>query len=141
MHAHCVLASTVGAMRASEYWEGDAPAWLIEAALLHDVGKAQAKITVWHRTLIVLLGALRPGWLAPLTRPPTPGQARSWRYPFYVARRHAALGADLCAEAGCAPETVTLVRLHEGEDVQTRAQLTPLLRAALEVLRRADDAS
>ncbi|MHB1296803.1 MAG: hypothetical protein ACYC4R_17645 [Anaerolineae bacterium] len=86
-----------------------APA-LAQAALLHDVGKSAARLTLWHRTIIVLLGWAHAPWLTRLASP----DPSSPRYPYDVHCRHAELGAQLCAQAGCSNEVVALVR-HHGE--------------------------
>lgn len=81
-----------------------------KAALLHDVGKAQADLWVWQRTLKVLLRPLCPSVWRWLTRPAAPD---SWRYPFYVLQYHPQIGADLAQQAGCDPLTCWLIRYHE----------------------------
>jgi len=82
---------------------------LLAAALLHDVGKSQARLTLVHRTLIVLLGRFWPAALDWLAREPADG----WRQPFVTHRRHAELGAHRADQAGCAAMTVTLIRRHQ----------------------------
>lgn len=82
---------------------------LAQAALLHDVGKAGAGLTLAHRTVVVLLRRMYPAALERLAR----AEPGSWRYPFYVQLRHAELGAEACARAGCSPVTVALVHHHE----------------------------
>ncbi len=89
--------------------EGQPSPALAQAALLHDVGKAGAGLTLAHRAVIVLLRKVHPAALQWLARP----QPGTWRYPFYVQLHHAELGAAACAQAGCSPATVALVRHHE----------------------------
>jgi hypothetical protein len=103
-----------------------------QAALLHDVGKSQARLTLVHRVAVVLLGALSPRLLERLAE----AEAESWRYPFYVHVHHAETGAALCAQAGCSPVTVALVRAHQSDDTHA---LQPELHAALAALRQADE--
>ncbi|MBC7236837.1 MAG: hypothetical protein H5T69_13440 [Chloroflexi bacterium] len=105
---------------------------LLQAALLHDVGKAEGRLTLVHRTFIVCLRRLKPGWLVRLANP----QPDSWRYPFYVYLRHAELGAERCAQAGCSPAVVALVRHHEKplDQISDAA-----LRAGVALLAEADD--
>ncbi len=83
---------------------------LMAAALLHDCGKAAARISVAQRTLKVLLKRFSPSRWEQLSRPAEPG---SWRYPFYVLRHHPAIGAHWVEQAGGAPDLVWLIRLHE----------------------------
>ncbi len=104
---------------------------LLQAALLHDVGKSQAPLSLADRTLVVLARRLAPKaaerWAA--------GQPRGWRRAFVTARCHAEWGAELCARAGAPPLTVSLVGRHQ----------TPVTRPAspedemLVLLQVADD--
>lgn len=119
-HGLCVLAS----LRE----RGEPPAWLAEAALLHDVGKLGSGLTLAHRAAIVLLGPLA----ARLGSRPGSG----WRRPFYAQRKHADRGAELCAQAGCDPRCVALVRWHESP---TASLPDASLREALAALQAADD--
>ena len=103
---------------------------LEQAALLHDVGKAGAGLTLFHRALIVLLEATRVDWLERLAI----ADSHSWRYPFHVHLSHAEMGAARCARAGCSSRTVMLVRYHEADldavdDASLREQLAALRRA------------
>lgn len=106
---------------------------LEQAALLHDVGKSQANVSLVHRVLIVLIQGAHAPFLERLAR----DVSHSWRYPFYVHLHHAEIGARLCADAGCSPLTVALVRYHE-----TRSALPDApagLRPSLLKLLDADD--
>jgi hypothetical protein len=40
-------------------------------------------------------------------------EPRSWRYPFFVHKRHPELGAELAQAAGCSPTTMELIRRHQ----------------------------
>jgi putative nucleotidyltransferase with HDIG domain len=93
---------------------------LLQAALLHDVGKTRAPLSLAERVAVVLVGRFWP-WLI---------KHSNWR-PFVTARRHAEWGAELCAEAGAPELTVDLVRRH-----QTPAAPDDKLLAALQM---ADD--
>ena len=74
-------------------------------ALLHDVGKADAGLGTFGRVLATIL----------------PARWRRGRYESY--RRHEAIGADWCRQAGSAPVTIALVAGAGGP---------PALHAALE---------
>ena len=87
---------------------GSEPGDLLVAALLHDVGKTAAPMPLWARVMVVLLERFAPRLLNRLSR----GQAQGWRRPFVVYRRHAEVGADMAAQAGCSPLVVTLIRRH-----------------------------
>ncbi len=80
---------------------------LMQAALLHDAGKA-GEVHLWHRVAVVLVRRLAPrllNWLAA-----TPA---GWQRGFYVHRRHPALGAAQAAAAGCDPLAVALIQQHQ----------------------------
>ncbi len=88
---------------------GPQPADLLVAALLHDVGKAAAPPSLWVRVAVVLLERFAPRLLERLSR----GEPQGWRRPFVTYRRHAQVGAEWAAQAGCSPLTVALIRQHE----------------------------
>jgi hypothetical protein len=80
---------------------------LLEAALLHDVGKSGVRLTILHRVAIVLLDAAAPALLERLA-----DQGKGWRAPFAAHVQHARIGAELALSAGCTPDTVALIRDH-----------------------------
>ena len=90
---------------------------LLQAALLHDTSKAVdargplQRLTVWHRTAVVLMHKLAPGWLARLA-----ADGRGWKRPFEIHVQHAQLSAALAAQAGCTPEVVALIRGHHNPE-------------------------
>lgn len=98
---------------------------LLAAALLHDCGKAAARLSVWQRTLKVLLKRFAPRLWDQISRPADP---QTWRYPFYVLRVHPALGAGWVAEAGGSETLVWLIRFHE-IDPDPADSRYPLMRA------------
>jgi hypothetical protein len=106
---------------------------LLIAALLHDCGKAAARLAVWQRTLKVLLKKLAPGWWLKLSGPAPEG---SWRYPFFILREHPRIGAAWAREAGCSELTCWLIEQHE-EDLPASHPHLDLLIA----LQEADAAS
>jgi len=79
---------------------GHADDLLIRAALLHDVGKADARILLWHRVVWVVAAWVPVGrrWLA--------ARDGAWR----VLADHAAIGAARLAAAGADARLVALVR-------------------------------
>ncbi len=68
---------------------------LMQAALLHDVGKAFVRSNLWRRVAHVLLWAARSG--------------DAWRDGY---ARHAEVGAEAAARAGSSPDVVALIRRH-----------------------------
>jgi hypothetical protein len=114
--------------------EGSEPA-LLQAALLHDAGKFDPAtgryVTVAHRVAVVLLEAL-PGGRRLLRRLAAPGHGNGVVfYPFYLSRRHAALGARLAEQHGASPATVRLIAGHHGRGDDS----------ALKLLQSADEES
>jgi len=86
-----------------------APALLQQAALLHDTGKADARLSVVERSLTVFLNRFSPSMLAGLLRI-RPGFRR--RYQSY--RDHAGLGAARLRAVG-ATELAAVVEEHHAE--------------------------
>ena len=87
---------------------------LLQAALLHDVGKAFGPLPIGYRViygLSALLDRRLAAWLAQTDRP-------GWRRPFYLAARHPEVGADAAEAAGSNPIVVRLIREHQfpGDD-------------------------
>lgn len=103
---------------------------LAQAALLHDVGKTDGRIQLWHRVLVVLLQACCPGTLARLEV----ANPSSWRYPFYVELHHAELGALMTARAGADDRVARLIMRHhstpQSEASQEERELLVRLQAA-----------
>lgn len=100
---------------------------LIQAALLHDVGKSIGQPIV-HRVLIVLFEAFWPAALEKLANPalfwqmgelPSPEHLSLiyayswWRRPFVVHAYHPIIGAIWAKEAGCEITAVTLILKHQ----------------------------
>jgi hypothetical protein len=84
---------------------------LLQAALLHDIGKAdgRGRVRVHDRVLYVVLQWTTPRLLGRLTAPP----GRRFLHGLYLARNHARLGAQLAADAGASPRCYALIAAHE----------------------------
>ena len=80
---------------------------LIQAALLHDVGKTRGQLTILHRVAVVLLQRFAPDWLARLA-----ADGEGWKAPFAVHAQHPQIGATRAADAGCSQETIDLIHRH-----------------------------
>jgi hypothetical protein len=127
---HCL--DVMDALRASGCHDRS----LMQAALLHDAAKSVAangrpigagrplhRLTVWHRSLAVLMQKSAPGWLARLA-----DDGRGWKRPFALHLRHAQASASLAAQVGCTPEMVDLIQKHH--DPQPRDKQLALFQWA-----------
>lgn len=93
----------------------DADSTLVRAALLHDVGKADAPYRAWERIVVhVYTPASDRSW-----RAPTRAVANAWRR----HRDHAARGAAMILAAGGDARVATLVRHHHDADGSEEAAL------------------
>lgn len=102
---------------------GDAE--VLQAALLHDVGKVGSGLGLWQRVAAVLLAAAAPAVLRLLAiRGP-------WRRAFGAYLRHPQRGARLARLAGSSARVVALIAAHQRGRVRD---------PALGLLRRADNA-
>ncbi len=84
---------------------------LLQAALLHDVGKSVAPISLLERVEAVLVRWLLPSRYARWAQ----AEPRGWQRPFVTATQHPEWGARLAAQAGAAPLVVSLIRRHQVE--------------------------
>ena len=82
---------------------------LLEAALLHDVGKNRYPLRVWERIVIVLTNAFFPKKTEIWSKDKPKGLKR----PFVVAQKHPEWGAELASQAGASELTVDLIRRHQ----------------------------
>lgn len=102
---------------------------LMQAALLHDVGKSIGQPII-HRVLIVLFAAFWPATLNWLSRDTTSNLALEqiswWRRPFVIHAHHPAIGAEWATETDCDPLAVVLIARHEEPTAQKDKLLTAL---------------
>lgn len=103
----------------------DAPA-LLQAALLHDIGKARHPLRLWERTLIVLGQAVNPQRAAAWGQ----GAPRGLRRAFVIATQHPQWGAEMAATAGASAAVVDLIARHADPPAAADAsELAAMLRA------------
>ncbi len=112
---------------------------LLQAALLHDVGKTRFPLRLWERAAIVLARRLVPALALRWSQGATLGVPRGWKRPFVPGARHAEWGAEMAAEAGAPPLTAALIRRHPGAP-STHPPLTEDDRL-LRLLQEADSQS
>ncbi len=124
-HALCVLARLREELPSPD--QG-----LEEAALLHDVGKAEASLSLLRRATIVLLEKMDKENLHRLAE----SRSSTRNNPYYIHLHHAEIGAQKCTAAGCPAAVVELVRYHESDPAQVQDMR---LRDRLEKLQAADD--
>ena len=82
---------------------------LLQAALLHDVGKSLGQ-PILYRVLIVLLAAFWPALLQKLSHP---HRTHRRLRPFVIHAQHPQLGADWAKNAGCDDIAISLIARHE----------------------------
>lgn len=112
---------------------GPASPALMQAALLHDIGKAGSGLTLVNRTVIVLLRAASSSLLVRWSQDSTV----RWRQPYIAHARHASFGAQLADQAGCSARVVWLIRHHDLRATPDAASMDDVELAALQA---ADDA-
>jgi hypothetical protein len=104
--------------------EAPQPPELLQAALLHDVGKSVAPINLVERVEAVVVRWLLPGPYYRWAR----SEPRGWRKPFVTAVNHPAWGADLAAAAGAPALVVNLIRRHQDHKLTVVTEEDRLLR-------------
>jgi hypothetical protein len=107
---------------------------LLTAALLHDVGKTQARFTIVERVLVVLIKKFLPKKFEAWSE----GTANIWRQPFVVSAKHPEWSAAMVTQVNGDPLAIELIRLH-----QTRLKHPPQneMENLLIALQASDDAS
>jgi hypothetical protein len=92
-----------------------ADAELLQAALLHDVGKADdcGRVYLAHRIAAVLLSSGAPAWYGRLARP----SRGRWRHGLYLARYHPELGGAIARQAGCSERVAWLIARHADRSI------------------------
>ncbi|MGI8475556.1 MAG: hypothetical protein ACR2OO_04200 [Thermomicrobiales bacterium] len=99
----------------------------LTAAILHDIGKADARgrVRLADRTTRVLLRAAAPALLRRLAVIPGP----RWLHGLALCVHHPRLRADLARELGCTERTCWLIRHHEDDPAPDDPDLRLLIAA------------
>lgn len=111
---------------------GHAQPDLLQAALLHDVGKTRSPLSVWDRSLIVAVKKVMPEKTAVWGK----DSADGWKRPFVVKEKHPEWGSEMVEAAGSSALVVSLVRRHQDDLAETGATNEDKL---LRLLQWADD--
>lgn len=96
---------------------------LLQAALLHDVGKIRAPVTLPERAVAVLAHWQLPRCYERWAR----GEPRGWKRTFVMAVHHPAWGADLVAGITSPGLVTQLIRRHQDEEVLPETEEDRLL--------------
>lgn len=86
--------------------QGETDAELLQAALMHDIGKSLGHIAVWERVAHVLLSHYAPRLVGRIGSAQRSGPGHG----LYVLAHQAESGAQLAEQAGFSPDVVALVR-------------------------------
>jgi len=89
--------------------EGYSDPDLLQAALLHDVGKSSIRLRLHERVLIVLLSPV----MRKLTAGTDAGRKSRWQNMLRIARQHPRWGAEMVLQAGGSETLVWLIRNHQ----------------------------
>lgn len=92
---------------------------VIKAALLHDVGKLAGELTLFDRSLIVILELLLPQKMADWACEGRGSFIANCRHALYVALHHAERGAEDLLKIGTPREIVELVKGHHQVEITT----------------------
>ncbi len=100
---------SLNVLRAALRAEPNAPAALIAAALLHDLGKSRYHLRVWQKTLAVLMLRLAPAFSQKLSQCE---RLSIWRAPFVVRKLHPKWSGELLRECSSDAVVIWLAENH-----------------------------
>ncbi len=98
----------------------------IRAALLHDVGKSFLPISVWSRSLYVLLQNWKDGALLE-KKAHAHTRSKFWQK-MTVLVNHGELGAQMLQSIGTLPDIIEVARYHHSKPQARESKLLPIIR-------------
>ena len=99
---------------------------LVQAALLHDIGKIEGDLPPLKRLLVGLIRRLAPGLRAKLAK----RLGGSLERAFYVDLNHAKRGAYMARAFGVSPEVASIIRSHHDAPQAGEPKILTYLREA-----------
>lgn len=103
---------------------------LIQAALLHDVGKMRGDISIADKVMTVVADACCPRIARKLSKEGRGNKLSNLRHAMYVYYRHAERGAAMLAACGADPRLIEWVRCHHEPPSDADPTELELLKAA-----------
>jgi hypothetical protein len=103
---------------------------LINAALLHDIGKTYVFLPLWVRPVCVILEKYLHSFYIYLGKK---GKSqKSWKIIkyFYAYQFHSEIGVEILSEIDADPKVLELIELHHSEPFQNEPKELPFLRRA-----------
>jgi putative nucleotidyltransferase with HDIG domain len=98
----------------------------IRAALLHDVGKSFLPISVWSRSMYVILQNWKGGAL--LAKKATAQATKPFWQKMAVLANHGELGAQMLQSIGTLSEIIEVARSHHNTPQSRETKLLPIIR-------------
>ena len=105
---------------------------LLEAALLHDVGKSRYPLRIWERVIIVLSKGILPGKVSEWGS----GEPSGWQRVFVISEQHPEWSAQMAEEVGTSPLAIELIRQHQNHNALNTVSIEGRLLERLQLADR-----
>lgn len=106
---------------------------LLQAALLHDVGRCQGDVSTIDKIIAVVADACCPVWARAWSRQGRGSRLANVRHALYIYYRHPELGGLRLQAVGTDPRVVAIVRNHHEAPADNDPPELRVLRAADEL--------